>query len=323
MSSMSDQHGLPEPAGPAPWTPDAGQLHGWQPTPPPGSARPYLYTPGDGPAGQPGVTGQPGPAGPGKSSRRRRLEQAGGTAAAGGGVAAKAGLLTKLFLLFKASAVLVKFKFVLSMAVSVVAYAFIFGWWYAVGFVALIAVHEVGHLVVLRSMGVKVSAPTFIPFMGAFVKMQSKPKSVAQEAIGALAGPAVGTLGALAAFEASHVFHSQLLRALAYTGFFLNLFNLVPALPLDGGRVAGALHPALWIVGLAGAAVFAVIHPSPVLIFILVIGVFELVRRWRTHKWIDAAYYAISPATRVGIGTAYAAVAVGCLWGMSIAYIRR
>lgn len=288
-----------------------------QPTPPPGSARPYLYAPGELPAGQ------PAPAPRGKSARRRRLEQAGGTVAAGGGVAAKAGLLTKLFLLFKASAVLVKFKFVLSMAVSVIAYAFIFGWWYAVGFVALIAVHEVGHLVVLRSMGVKVSLPTFIPFLGAYVKMESRPRSVAQEAIGALAGPAVGTLGAIAAFEASHVFHSQLLRALAYTGFFLNLFNLVPALPLDGGRVAGALHPALWIVGLAGAVVFTVIHPSPVLIFILVIGGFELVRRWRTHKWIDAAYYAISPATRVGIATAYASVAVICLWGMSIAYIRR
>ena len=317
---MSDQHGLPEPAGPAPWAPDSGQLHGWQPTPPPGSARPYLYPPGESPTGQPGHPGATGGTG---RTKRRRWERAGGTVAAGGGIAAKAGLLTKLFFVFKASAVLLKFKFVLSMAVSVVAYAFLFGWWYAVGFVALIAVHEVGHLVVLRSMGVKVSLPTFIPFIGAFVKMESKPKSVAQEAIGALAGPAVGTLGALAVFESSHVFHSQLLRALAYTGFFLNLFNLVPALPLDGGRVAGALHPALWIVGLAGAAVFAFVRPSPILIFILVLGVFELVRRWRTHRWIDAAYYAISPSMRVGIGTAYATVAVVCLWGMSIAYIRR
>jgi Zn-dependent protease len=299
-------------------TEQQGIPDGWHPTPPAGSQRPYLYLPGEAPGGVvPPSQLPPAP------NKRRRWERAGGGVAAGGGAAAKAGLLTKLFLLFKASAVLIKFKFVLSMAVSVIAYAFIFGWWYAVGFVALIAVHELGHLVVLRRMGVRVSMPTFIPFMGAFVKMQSKPRSVAQEAIGALAGPAVGTLGALGAFELSHVFNSPLLRALAYTGFFLNLFNLVPALPLDGGRVAGALHPALWIVGLVGAGIFAILHPSPVLIFILVLGVFELVRRWRTHKWIDAAYYAIAPSTRVGIGTAYAAVAVACLWGMSLAYVPR
>ncbi len=240
---------------------------------------PSLYAPGELPGGQPPVPVR---------QKRRRWERAGGTAAAGGGVAAKAGLLTKLFLALKASVVLVKFKFALSMAVSVIAYAFIFGWWYAVGFVALIAVHELGHVVALRFMGIKASLPTFIPFMGAFVTMKSKPKSVAHEAVSALAGPAIGTLGALAAFELSHVFNSPLLRALAYTGFFLNLFNLVPALPLDGGRVAGALHPALWIVGLVAAGVFAVLHPSPVLIFILVLGTVELVRRWRTHKWIDA-----------------------------------
>lgn len=282
--------------------------------PVPGVSRPYLYTPGELPGGQPPVPTR---------QKRRRWERAGGTAAAGGGVAAKAGLLTKLVLALKASVVLVKFKFALSMAVSVIAYAFIFGWWYAVGFVALIAVHELGHVVALRFMGIKSSLPTFIPFMGAFVTMKSKPKSVAHEAVSALAGPAIGTLGALAAFELSHVFNSPLLRALAYTGFFLNLFNLVPALPLDGGRVAGALHPALWIVGLAVAGVFAILHPSPVLIFILVLGTVELVRRWRTHKWIDASYYAIPPSTRVAIGSAYATVAVICLWGLSLAYVPR
>jgi Zn-dependent protease len=300
------------------WSAEAGQLQGWRPTPPPGSARPYLYQPGELPASLvPGT--QPSSTAP----NRKRWGRAGGGAAAGAGVAAKAGILAKLFVLFKASAFLLKFKFLASMAVSVVAYAFLFGWWYAVGFVALIAVHELGHLVVLRSLGVKVSLPTFIPFMGAFVKMESRPRSVAHEAIGALAGPAVGTLGALATLELSHVFDSPLLRALAYTAFFINLFNLIPALPLDGGRVAGALHPALWIVGLAAAVIFAIVHPTPVLIIILIIGGFELARRWRTHRWIDAAYYAIRPAVRVGIGTGYVAVAAFCLWGISVAYVPR
>src|SRR5665213_4065682 len=121
---MADQQGQP----------------GFEPAP----VRPYLYPPGQLPDGVP-----PAPT----RTRRRRWERAGGTAAAGGGVAAKAGLLTKLFLALKASVVLVKFKFALSMAVSVIAYAFIFGWWYAVGFVALIAVHELGHVVAMRFMG--------------------------------------------------------------------------------------------------------------------------------------------------------------------------
>jgi Zn-dependent protease len=280
----------------------------------PDARRPYLYAPGELPGGVPPAATR---------TKRRRLEQAGGTAAAGGGVAAKAGLLTKLFLLFKASFFLVKFKFALSMAVSVIAYAFVFGWWYAVGVVALLTVHEFGHVVALRFMGIKSSLPTFIPFMGAFVTAKTAPKSIAHEAVSALTGPAVGTLGALAAFELSHVFNSPLLRALAYTGFFLNLFNLLPVPPLDGGRVAGALHPALWVVGLVAGSIFAIAHPTPVVIFILVLGTFEVVRRWRTHKWVDQSYYSIPQSTRVAIGSAYASVAVICLWGMSLAYVKR
>jgi Zn-dependent protease len=315
---MADPHGQPDADPgriPPPWSPQSGQIHGWHPTPPPEAARPYLIAPETLAATQNQQQS--------RARNKRRFARAGGGVAAGAGLAAKAGLLAKLFVVFKAGTVLFKFKVLASMAISVVAYAFIFGWWYAVGFVALIAVHELGHMVVLRSLGVKVSAPMFIPFMGAFVNIESPPKSVAHEAIGALAGPAVGTLGAIATLELSNVFDSQLLRALAYTAFFINLFNLVPALPLDGGRVAGALHPALWIVGLAAAAVFAVVHPNPILIVVLIIGVFELVRRWRRRKWIDAAYYALTPSTRVGIGIAYAAVAVVCVWGINVAYIPR
>jgi Zn-dependent protease len=254
---------------------------------------------------------------------RRRWGRAGGGTAAAGGAAAKAGLLTKFFLLFKSVAILAKFKFAASMLVSVVAYAFIFGWWYAVGFVALIAVHEFGHVVVLRMQGVKSTLPTFVPFMGAFVKVKSRQRSVAHEAASALAGPVAGTLGAIATLELSHVFDSQLLRALAYTAFFLNLFNLVPALPLDGGRVAGALHPALWFVGLGGALVFEFIHPSIIVPFILFLGVMEIARRWKSGRLVDPSYYSIPPGVRVAIGSAYLAVGAICLWGMDVAYVRR
>jgi Zn-dependent protease len=254
---------------------------------------------------------------------RKRWGKAGGGAAAAGGVAAKAGLLAKFFLAFKSVAILAKFKFALSMLVSVVAYSFIFGWLFAVGFVILLAVHEFGHVVVLRAQGVKATLPTFVPFMGAFVKVQSRQQSVAHEAASALAGPVAGTLGAIATLELSHVFNSQLLRALAYTAFFLNLFNLLPALPLDGGRVAGALHPVLWFVGLGGALVYEFIHPSIILPFILLLGVLEIGRRWKSGRLVDPSYYAIPKGVRVAIGTAYLSVAAICLWGMDVAYVRR
>jgi Zn-dependent protease len=265
----------------------------------------------------------PSTAPPSAPAGRKGWGRVGGGTAAAGGVAAKAGLLAKFFLLFKSIAILAKFKFAASMLVSVVAYAFLFGWWYAVGFVILLAVHEFGHVVVLRAQGVKSTLPTFIPFMGAFVKVQSRQQSVAHEAASALAGPVAGTLGAIATLELSNVFNSQLLRALAYTAFFLNLFNLVPALPLDGGRVAGALHPALWFVGLGAALVFEFIHPNIILPFILLLGVLEIGRRWKRGHLIDPSYYAIAPGVRIVIGTAYLSVAAICLWGMDVAYVRR
>ncbi len=257
------------------------------------------------------------------SPRRKRWSRAGGGAVAAGGAAAKVGVLAKLALAFKSVVILAKFKFAASMLISVVAYAFIFGWWYAVGFVVLLAVHEFGHVLVLRAQGVKATLPTFIPFLGAFVKVQSRQQSVAHEATSALAGPVAGTLGAIAALELSHTFNSPLLRALAYTGFFLNLFNLVPALPFDGGRVAGALHPVLWFVGLGAALVFEFIHPIIILPFILLLGVIEIGRRWRGGRLVDPSYYSIPPGVRVAIGTAYLTVGAVCLWGMDVAYVRR
>ncbi len=219
----------------------------------------------------------------------------GGAVAAGGAAAAKSGLLVKLLLALKGLAVLAKFKFALSMVVSIGAYALFWGWRFAVGFVLLLAVHELGHVVVLRAQGVEASAPMFIPFLGAFVSVRS---------------------------PLSHATGSQLLQALAYTGFFLNLFNLLPMLPLDGGRVAGALHPAIWAAGMAVAVVFLLSHPSPVLVFVLVIGGLEAVRRWRARRAGEAGdYYTVPPRVRGLIAAAYVTVALVCLWGMNAAYL--
>jgi Zn-dependent protease len=229
--------------------------------------------------------------------------------------------------LAKFGVILVKFKFLTvvgSMAISVAAYAWLWGWKFAVGFVLLIFVHEMGHVVVLRRRGIPASAPVFLPFLGAFVSMKQMPQSVYEEAESALAGPIAGTIGALAVAWVGHENGSGLLRALAFTGFFLNLFNLLPALPLDGGRVAGALHPAIWLVGLVGLLGFEIYRPSPIVLIILVFGSYELWRRFRgRNEEASKVYFALEPRQRWQIGTAYVALIGVLLLGMHATYAAR
>lgn len=229
--------------------------------------------------------------------------------------------------LAKFGIVLIKVKSVVligSMAVSVAAYASIWGWKFALGFVLLIFVHEMGHVVVLRARGIKAGWPVFLPFLGAFVSMQSTPRSVYEEAESALAGPIAGTAGALAVGYAAHIDGSNLLLSLAFTGLLLNLFNLLPALPLDGGRVAGALHPVIWLGGLLALLGFEIYRPSPVIPILLILGGYELYRRWRgRNSEASKVYFALQPDQRVKIGTAYVALVAVILIGMHWTYAQR
>jgi Zn-dependent protease len=229
--------------------------------------------------------------------------------------------------LAKFGAVLIKLKsftLLASMAVSIAAYASIWGWKFALGFVLLIFVHEIGHVIVLRMRGIKASWPIFLPFLGAFVSMKSTPRSVYEEAESALAGPIFGTAGALAVGYLAHTQHSDLLMSLAFTGLLLNLFNLLPALPLDGGRVAGALHPAIWLAGLVALLGFEIYRPSGILIVILVLGGYELVRRWRDRNSpASKVYFALKPSQRAKIGTAYVGLIGVILLGMHLTYMKR
>jgi Zn-dependent protease len=238
-----------------------------------------------------------------------------------GGAAGAAGIFAKILLSIKGLAFLLHFKTLGSMLISVVVYTIFFGWKFAVGFVLLLFVHEMGHVFVLRAQGVKASAPMFIPLFGAFVSVKGPQRSVAAEAVSALAGPAAGVLSAGVVMAIADFNHSPLLRALAFTAFLVNLFNLLPALPLDGGRVAGALHPAVWFVGMGAAVAFLFWRPSPVLFLILILGSFEAIRRWRERRAGQAGdYYQVPKAQRIQIGIAYVIVAVLCLAGMAATY---
>ena len=128
------------------------------------------------------------------------------------------------------------FKF-LGLFVSVAAYALIWGWKFGVGFVAMILIHELGHFAEAKRQGLDVSIPRFIPFLGAYVLIKNSPLNPMRNALVALAGPATGGLAAAICWGIASQTGSSLLHALAYVGFFLNLFNLIPIGILDGGAI--------------------------------------------------------------------------------------
>ncbi len=227
--------------------------------------------------------------------------------------------------LLKFGAVLYKLKIVAvagSMVVSVGAYALLGGWWFGVGLVGLIFFHEMGHVVALRRQGVPASAPLFIPFMGAVIGMKQMPASAWREAQVALAGPLAGSIAAAAVWGLGAYDHSRFLVALAFIGFFLNLFNLIPVVPLDGGRAVAALHPAIWLLGLGGLVAVEILAPSPILPLIILLGGLELWRRWRTRRDPRlAGYYRLAAWQRALVGVAYLGLAALLVLGMSATHV--
>ena len=130
-----------------------------------------------------------------------------------------------------------------TMLVSIGAYALIWGWTFAVGFVLLLLLHEMGHVIQLRREGIEASAPMFIPFLGAVIAAKSMGDDAAAEARVGLAGPVLGSIAALVPLGIWLATGNEFWQALAYVGFLINLFNLLPVLPLDGGRAMAALSP--------------------------------------------------------------------------------
>jgi Zn-dependent protease len=211
-----------------------------------------------------------------------------------------------------------------TMAVSIAAYALIWGWKFGVALVILIFVHELGHVWELRRQGVPASAPLFIPFLGAMVGMKQLPADVWREARVALAGPILGSVGAAACWGLGEALDSEFLVAMAFVGFFLNLFNLLPVVPLDGGRAIAALHPVFWLVGLVGLTALMVVRPSPILLIIVVLGAFELWNRWQSrHDFAAAGYYSIKPWQRAAVGVTYLGLAALLAIGMLETHIEK
>jgi Zn-dependent protease len=145
------------------------------------------------------------------------------------------------------------FKTIGSMALSIALYMWLFQWdWrLAVGFVLLILIHEMGHVMALRHYGYSASPPIFIPFMGALINLRQPPRNAWEEAVIGIGGPIAGTVGALACYAVWRVYpDNDTALTLAVFGFMLNFFNMLPVPPLDGGRITAAVSPWAWIAGL-------------------------------------------------------------------------
>jgi len=224
---------------------------------------------------------------------------------------------------------LTKAKFLttsLSMLVSIAAYSLIWGWKFAAGFVALLFVHEMGHYIQMRREGVQPSWMLFVPFLGAAVGARSLGGSALAEARVGLAGPVLGTLGSLATAGIYLATGDDFWRALAFVGFFLNLFNLLPVLPLDGGRAMAAMAPWMWGVGFAALLALLIVAPNPILIFVLLIGGMETWRRYRMRRSGlegNESYYRVKPAHRLAVGVVYVGLLVLLGVGMDLTHLER
>lgn len=248
------------------------------------------------------------------------------------GLAAAAGVLFALLGKFKALIVLLfaeskaiisaaqlggLFTTIASMAVMVWAHAMFFGFAYALGFVLLIFFHEMGHYLVAKDEKLNVSGPVFIPFVGAIINMKETPRSVSVEAKVALGGPVLGSLASVGMYLLYLKAGNPLFLSLAYIGGLINLFNLIPVRPLDGGRIVAAVSPLIWVVGIVLLGAVYLMTFSPLILMIGVIGALQIFSYFKKEDG-DKHYYRIPNSERITFASVYfglvALLAVGTMY---------
>jgi Zn-dependent protease len=194
----------------------------------------------------------------------------------------------KMWTIIKGVFIFLKFgKFLttgLSMMLMIIVYTYVYGWKYAIGIVLLLFIHEMGHLTASRRLGIDTSLPMFLPFIGAIIQMKEAPKDAKTESIIGIAGPIFGVFGAFACLYIGEVFNSVLLLALAYFGFLLTVFNLIPAHPLDGGRIVTAISLKFWMVGIPVMVFFSLYFFNPISILISILAIKKAWEVWKDRE---------------------------------------
>jgi Zn-dependent protease len=222
----------------------------------------------------------------------------------------------KFLLLVGAKFIGVSWTFLLSLWV----YILVFGWKLAVVVMLLLLAHELGHYFAFRVYGLPVRLPAFVPLLGAFTA-GAPPEDLEQDAYIALAGPLVGLGLAAVCYAIGDATRDRFWYACADLSAFLNLFNMIPMPPFDGGRIIGALWPPLWILGFALFVAFAVFMHIPIL-FVAIIGVLGLPAMtavWKGH--VDPRAQRMTQGARVRVSLWYLATVLGLFFVMAQSHV--
>ncbi len=218
----------------------------------------------------------------------------------------------------------------LSMLLSIWVYALLFGWQFGVGFVLLIFVHELGHVFMAGACGIRISAPLFIPFFGAQILLRQELPDAWVEARIGVAGPIAGAAAAGVCHLLFEFTGLPIFAALAYVGYWLNFFNLIPIVPLDGGRIMASISPWAWLVGYALMASWFVwnvvgafhgVGPalgsgSLILLMVLITSFPRVLRLFRKSTPESLRYYSVAPIRRWTMAAIYFGLVAGLWWGM-------
>jgi len=206
-----------------------------------------------------------------------------------------------------------------TMVLMIWIYTMMWGWKFAVGFVLLLLVHECGHLLVAKKFGLKVGAPVFIPFMGAFIALKEAPRNAWMEACVGIGGPLLGSLGALVCNSLGEIFDAPIFIALAWFGYFLNLFNLTPVGMLDGGRIVTAMSRWLWLPGFAVLVWFGWKYPNFVVWLMILLSLPRIISLFRKRTEEEQHYYEVTPNQRWTMSILYFGLIVTLIFGMHLA----
>jgi len=196
-----------------------------------------------------------------------------------------------------------------SFIVTIAAYTTQFPLTIVIGFVVITLIHEIGHAVVIRAKGLRAGFMVFIPFIGGAVTLRDQPRTVYDDALIGLAGPAAGTVASLICLQLYKWNNDPRYLLIALLGFVLNLVNLLPIGMLDGGRISAAVTKWMWVIGGAAVVYKVIDQPNPLVIIIAILAAFQVYASIVREK-TDPRFYQITPAQRAGIAVLYFALVI-------------
>jgi Zn-dependent protease len=200
-----------------------------------------------------------------------------------------------------------------SMAASIWLESKVFGWPLAVGIVLLIFIHECGHALAARLRGIPTGIMVFIPFMGAFVTTKRYGRNLVEDAFIGIMGPIIGSIAAALCLIGYPITHSLFWVQLAQWGMFINLFNLLPTPPLDGGWIAPLFSPKLLAVGMIIGVIVG--FQNPMIWLLLLMSVPRIISGWKADPRTQP-YYQVPTIEKWKFGLIYfglaIALALGC-----------